>query len=364
MHVIPACRLRKGLTTLAHLTNRSALFFASLTILSILGFSTSAQDKEPTQKKEPARKARVTLLKPGLFKSITNPPCSYCVVQHRKGLIKQDDRAIAWLRSSHDGGAIPLRHFLAAPRVVNDTYGIFFYDPDGGYVSAFERSPKFKHVYEFHGWRNGVMMVKGNDGSLVSALSGEVFSGPRKGERLKRIPNMMTDWQYWLKLHPDSVAYRMYDGKKYKLAPLPTEQSKEAGESMGPVDARLKAFSNVIGVTAGGHSKAFPLDNADEHAVFVDTVGDQPVTVFWYGSTKTAVAFSSMLDGQQLTIIANKGGDVPFRDKETGTRWSLAGRGIDGELKGKELKWVDSIQCHWYAWSSEYPDTELFSADR
>ena len=98
--------------------------------------------------------------KPGLFKSITNPPCSYCVVQHRKGLIKQNDRVIAWLRSSHNGGAIPLRHMLAAPRVINDTYGIFFYDPDGGYVSAFERSPGYKHTYEFHGWRNGLVRLE------------------------------------------------------------------------------------------------------------------------------------------------------------------------------------------------------------
>ena len=76
---------------MAHLTKRIALFVASLTIVATLGFSAEAQEKEPAQKKEPAPKSKITLLKPGLFKSITNPPCSYCVVQHRKGFIKQQD---------------------------------------------------------------------------------------------------------------------------------------------------------------------------------------------------------------------------------------------------------------------------------
>lgn len=347
------------MTALTRTAKRVAVSLSGMAFLITIGLHAVADEKKPLTKPK-------LTTKPGLFKSITNPPCSSCIVQHRKGFIEDNDRAVAWLRSNHGGGAIPLRHFLAAPRVVNDTYGIFFYDPDGGYVSAFERSLGYKHTYEFHGWRNGVMVVKGNDGSLVSALSGEIFDGPRKGERLKRIANMVTDWQHWLKLHPQSVAYQMFDGKKYALSPLPTKQSQDAGESMGPVDACLKAFANVIGVTSGGGSTAFPLGGAGECDVFTDTVNDQPIAVFWYGPTKTAVAFSSVLDGHKLTFIADSDGPetAPYKDQETGTRWTLAGRAVDGKLSGKALKWADSIQCHWYAWSSEYPDTQLHRATK
>src|SRR5262245_3699291 len=69
-------------------------------------------------------------LKSGLFHSLTEPPCSYCSTQNRKGLVRNDDPVIAWIRGQHNGGAIPLRHFLSASRVINDTYGLFFYDPD------------------------------------------------------------------------------------------------------------------------------------------------------------------------------------------------------------------------------------------
>ena len=71
---------------------------------------------------------------------ITEPPCSYCSTQHVKSLIRGNDRVIAWLRAAHNGGAFPIRFFLAGPRVVNDTYGLFFYDPDGGYVVLLKRT--------------------------------------------------------------------------------------------------------------------------------------------------------------------------------------------------------------------------------
>src|SRR5437764_13186876 len=107
------------------------------------------------------------MLRPGLYKSLTEPPCSYCSTENRKSLAQPGDRVLAWVRGAHNGGAIAIRHFLAAPRVINDTYGLFFYDPDGGYVAAFVKD----YGYEFAGWRGGVMVVKGRDGTMGSALT-------------------------------------------------------------------------------------------------------------------------------------------------------------------------------------------------
>ena len=86
---------------------------------------------------EPALKL---VQKPDLFAPLTEPPCSYCSTQHRKRLIDETDPVLAWIRGAHNGGAISIRHFLAGPRVINDTYGLFFYDPDGGYVAAYQRT--------------------------------------------------------------------------------------------------------------------------------------------------------------------------------------------------------------------------------
>jgi len=307
---------------------------------------------------EPAAQKLVTL--PDLFTPLTEPPCSYCSTQDRKHLIDDGDLVLAWIRGAHNGGAISVRHFLAGPRVINDTYGLFFYDPDGGYVAAYKKD----YGYTFLGWRGGVMVVEGRDGTRWSALSGVAFEGPQKGNRLERIPSLTTQWGHWLMLHPESTAYDLFDGTKYEVTPLPSATSSDSLASRGPVDSRLPAESPVLGVEADSGAIAFPLDETVERACYSTVTDSQPVSVFWYGPTRSAVAFRSVIDGRSLTLYADKNSPetAPFKDKETGTRWTLAGRGVDGPLKGQELTWAPSIQCRWFAWSAEYPRTEIWEA--
>jgi hypothetical protein len=295
--------------------------------------------------------------KPGLYQQLTEPPCSYCVNQDRKQLIDPHDPVVAWIRGPHNGGAAPLRHFLAASRVINDTYGLFFYDPDGGYVSVFEKD----YGYEFYGWRGGVMVVRGRDGTVWSALTGIALEGPKKGERLVRVPSLTTEWEHWLLLHPESTAYDLFDGKKYPLAELPTQLSDEARATMGKVDDRLPMETLVIGIEGEQSQLAVSMAGLGERACFLDQVDWRDVAVFWYGPTHTAVVFSANLDGQKLTFYADKISPetAPFKDRETGSRWTLAGRAVDGPLRGKELEWTPSVQCRWYAWSHEYPQTRI-----
>ncbi len=288
---------------------------------------------------------------------LNEPPCSYVLSQHAKALVKPDDRAVAWIRGKHNGGAIPWRHFLAGPRVINDTYGLFFYDPEGGYVAAYEKA----YGYELHGWRRGVMVVRHTDGTLFSALTGEAFAGPRQGQRLNRVPNLCTTWGHWLMLHPESTAYDLFDGAKYPVVELPTTPDPVSVQSRGPVDARLPAEAEVLGVRVGAVYMAFPLDGLPSRAVLQDKVGGFTIAVLWLASTHSAVAFRAAKDGALLELAVDPvAADAdPFKDRNTGTRWSMAGRGIDGLLRGHELEWVDGVQCKWFAWVAEHPETAI-----
>src|SRR5256885_4160933 len=143
-----------------------------LSLSSMLAILTVADETSPQRK---------LIVKPGLFQSLTEPPCSYCSTENRKGLVRPDERVVAWVRGQHNGGAVPLRHFIATPRVINDTYGLFFYDSDGGYVSAFQKD----YGYEFYGWRGGGVVGEGEDGTVWSAVRGLAFDGPKEGRRLE-----------------------------------------------------------------------------------------------------------------------------------------------------------------------------------
>ena len=180
------------------------------------------------------------------------------------------------------------------------------------------------------------MVAQGKDGSLWSALSGKCIAGPKKGQRLTRIPSLVTDWGYWLRLHPKSVAYRLFDGKRYKTTPLPKAMSQQAKQSMGKVDPRLKPTVPVLGVELGGKTKAYPLNSTGFRTCLLDDFGGQPIAVFWYPPTQTAVAFSRQLDGRKLIFVTDKNAPAiaSIKDRETGTRWTLAGRAIEGLLRG------------------------------
>ncbi len=164
-------------------------------------------------------------------------------------------------------------------------------------------------------------------------------------------------------LHPESTVYDLFDGKKYPVAELPVEPHADAVASTSPPDQRLPPTTYVLGVELGHSMKAFPIDLEQERACYLDTVVEKPIAVFWYGPTKSAVAFESTVDDKPLTFFADEISPetAPFKDQETGTRWTLAGRGVDGPLRGRELKWIPSIQCRWTAWSSEYPETEVYA---
>src|SRR5579871_3593338 len=133
----------------------------------------------------------VLLAKPDAYKTLVNPACSHCrdEAKRRAGELKDSERVLCWTRGYSEGGAIPIRFFLNPYRVISDSYGVFVYDPDAGYARGF--APSFE--FRFHGWRNGVMVMKHADGTLYSCLTGLAFEGPRKGTRLKPIATLVSD---------------------------------------------------------------------------------------------------------------------------------------------------------------------------
>src|SRR5437867_5618168 len=141
------------------------------------------------QQSWPAEGKRID--KPMYFKTLVNPQCSHCVdeAKRRANELRNDDRVLAWIRGKYDGGAVPFRFFLVPYRVISDTYGVWVYDVDAGFVRGDEPSLDFT----FHGWRNGIMVIRHKDSTLFSALSGVAFDGPRKGASLKPLPIIETD---------------------------------------------------------------------------------------------------------------------------------------------------------------------------
>jgi hypothetical protein len=305
---------------------------------------------------------------PEAFKTLVNPKCSHCrdEAKRRSGDLRADDPILCWIRGYSDGGAIPLRFFLNSYRVISDTYGVFVYDADAGYARGFAPSLDFS----FYGWRNGVMIMKHKDGTLYSCLSGIAFDGPHKGHRLQSVPTLVSQWGFWLKRYPQNVAYHMFD--KYRPLELPNAVHEESQKSRGPLDKRLPEDAPVLGVVEGKTARAYPIRMLEKAALLREDVDARPRVILWYGATRSAAAFRPVASppkqegGTPRSIsleVNDKGAFAPFVDRETGSRWDIAGRAVEGQLKGWTLEWLDSTQVKWFAWAAEYPETSICPAN-
>ncbi len=106
------------------------------------------------------------------------------------------------------------------------------------------------------------MVMKHKDGTLYSCLTGLAFEGPPKGTRLRPVPTLVSDWGFWLKHYPGSVAYQMYD--KYQPVELPVAENEDSKKTRPTPDGRLAAEVMVLGVAVGQDARAFPLEGTGE----------------------------------------------------------------------------------------------------
>jgi hypothetical protein len=307
----------------------------------------------------PADEAKA-IFRPEMFETLVNPACSHCVDESRRkaGALRDDDRVLCWIRGKYDGGAIPYRWFLVPYRVISDTYGVFVYDADADFVRGYPASLD----YRFHGWRNGIMVMRHKDGTLFDCLTGLAFDGPRAGTRLTPIPTIESNWGPWLKANPGTVAYAMVS--KFQPQSVPTSLLPESRQTRPKPDPRLDPEERVFGLALEGSSVAWPLKSFGDRPSLRQTKLDaQSAVVLWDGATKTAVAFAPATDGEAsspVTLAVDESdSQSPWVDQETGSRWSIVGRAVSGSRKGQTLRWLPGVMVKWYAWASEYPETSI-----
>ena len=219
-------------------------------------------------------------------------------------------------------------------------------------------------TFDVLGLYNGVFVMNDRQtGSIWTHFEGKALEGSMAGTQMEMLPLTMTTWQQWLELYPDTTV--LSDDTPYQNAYRTVEPGR-AG--IGPQfmstiinwDDRLPENTLVLGVTAGGAYRAYPLDElARTSGVVNEELGGEPIVVFYDGSGPIAVAFSRLLDGRVLTFQA-EGGRI--LDQETGSEWDLTGSAVSGPLAGSNLVQATAFVTEWYGWAAYHPETEIFIA--
>lgn len=223
-------------------------------------------------------------------------------------------------------------------------------------------------------YRSALVMFDRRTTSLWPQPLGQAVLGPLLGKRLEVLASSLLPWKEVRAAHPDvEVVVASEDELGETTNPYGGyDVSGDPFLFRGEVDDRLPAFKRVAGVSFGGQSKAWSYDVLRRQRVVEATVGAQRLVVLWAPGSASPLETDDVREGRDVgstgvydpqaagrTLSFRPSGRAEFRDRETGSRWTLAGMAVDGPLAGERLRALPHQDAFWFAWAAFQPDTDL-----
>ncbi|MFQ5762164.1 MAG: DUF3179 domain-containing protein, partial [Candidatus Bathyarchaeia archaeon] len=249
--------------------------------------------------------------------------------------------------------------------------GIAFKPFIGGEAVEFGTSGKL--------YNSDLVMYDRKTRSYWSQITGQAIQGELAGLALEKVPLDTIRWGDWKKLHPGTEVLSRETGYLRSYGSDPYGGYYTGGGTFFPVDSdddRLPPKTIVYGIFIDGVSKAYPeeevaraggivndivggtslliVQDPDQAAKPASGTGTIPV------SNRVIRVFDRSVDGTVLEFEIKEGKLV---DKQSGSEWSFDGKAVAGPYAGKELTRIPSSPEFWFARSSFYENTEIFSAE-
>ncbi len=161
-------------------------------------------------------------------------------------------------------------------------------------------------------------------------------------QRLKTIPSLLTDWQTWKELHPETTVMML----ERTHSDFTTNQYHN-----------LDKF--VVGVTENQDSRAWQFRRMAEHSPVNDKFSDRPVVLFFDRESGTPYLFERTVKTRTLTFARVDGKII---DEQTNSVWDpRSGTALSGELKDSQLNQLVGITSFAKSWKAFYPDSTYWT---
>ena len=235
---------------------------------------------------------------------------------------------------------------------------------------------------------SNLVMYDRRDGStLYPQMIFTAINGDHVGNRLELMPVVETTWAMWKQMYPNTTVVKIGTGWERYLSDRPPynmvqymrypyvssslgdyRQSHEyliflPSTTNGFLDQRHQVKDMVVGLCHNGETKAYPFNTMLDGAVINDFVGNDLMVTVFDADSRTALTYFSEIDGQLLSFyVVEPEGLLPveFMDIEIRSRWDILGEAVAGPLEGRQLEQVPAYDAMWFAWSSYWPDTEVW----
>ena len=225
-------------------------------------------------------------------------------------------------------------------------------------------------------YRSNKVMYDRLTNSLWNHLTGEPVIGPLwdSGIKLDYFPTLLTTWEEWLELHPDTTVLDretgVYPGEFYEPEYDPRSiyyAYFNSPETMFPVphrDDRLETKDVVLGVQLKGSYKAYPSATLQERRIVNDVVGGEEILVL--GSDANQGARAYYRGSRSFQLAPNDGGGSPgipsvIADADGGT-WRVTEEFLVNTAdESEKLARIPTHMAFWFGWFQFHPDTELYT---
>lgn len=217
------------------------------------------------------------------------------------------------------------------------------------------------YAREFNGVPHDFGVIGVDNGTLIlydkqthswwSQLFGKSVKGPLEGNRLSKIPSVMTTWGKWKALHPKTTVY-----VKPSIPHKPSFQRESFAYAARNNEGPVKADDLIVGIEGHLEARAYLVRRLVKRRLANDTLESTPILVYMTPDSSTTRIYRREIDGRELhlELVAEE----RMRDQETGSVWDpLNGVALEGELAGETLQPLVSTYAVWFAWRKYRPDT-------
>jgi hypothetical protein len=217
-------------------------------------------------------------------------------------------------------------------------------------------------------------------GSYWQQISGRAVSGPLAGRQLELVHSDELTFALWRSEQPDGFVLKPVSkfSKDYEEKDWDVKMAKARTVVDFP-GSGLKPRELLLGVQAGGASRAYPVNVVLAEKLVEDRVGTVALLLVVGQDGKSIRAFEArwagasappdfyrnsdvaVVDTKALGAATAKNADFPIMlDSTTGSGWSFQGCAVSGLMQGTCLKPVAMLKDYWFDWRNYHPDTTVY----
>ena len=295
----------------------------------------------------------------------------------------KDSEPVVFIQAGDNARAYPIQ-ILIWHEIVNDTLG------DEPLIVSF--CPLCNTAIAFKRTFNGQVLDFGTTGRLRYSnlimydrqsetwwqqATGDAIAGEYTGAQLEFYPASIISWEDFKSQYPNGTVLSRETGHSRDYGRNPYVGYDDISQypflfSGKSISNELSPMARILAIELNNEAAAYSYNILEDANVINDTVGGEDIAIFWMDGTNSAldtekitegrevgsaVAYSRTLDDQILYFEFKDGF---FVDAQTGSKWNILGTAVAGELEGRQLAPVVSVNHFWFSWAAFKPETRVY----